>query len=251
MSTQTLAVGLKPEIEIEHVGGDLSIEGWDRAEVEARGDDLGQIDKHDGEVVLSSGGDLHLTVPHAASLTVGFIGGNLRLENLLGEVELSFVGGAAVLRNLTGQVSLTGLIGGETQMENVTKLSMEASKDNAIPDMTAKIKRRFEEATRRAERKVREVEQQMRTVEIKMQNADRKSHHQHLHTGHPLPPRPPVPPRGPSSRRWNFGFETTASADASQPVSDEERMVILKMLQDKKITSEQADQLLAALEGAD
>jgi hypothetical protein len=35
----------------------------------------------------------------------------------------------------------------------------------------------------------------------------------------------------------------------SEPVADEERMAILKMLQEKKITSEQAEQLLKALEG--
>ena len=37
----------------------------------------------------------------------------------------------------------------------------------------------------------------------------------------------------------------------NEPVSDEERMTILKMLQEKKITSEQADKLLAALEGGE
>jgi hypothetical protein len=35
----------------------------------------------------------------------------------------------------------------------------------------------------------------------------------------------------------------------SEPVSEEERMAILKMLQEKKITAEQAEQLLQALEG--
>ena len=39
--------------------------------------------------------------------------------------------------------------------------------------------------------------------------------------------------------------------EASQPVSDEERMAILKMLQEKKITSEEADKLLTALEGGE
>ena len=33
------------------------------------------------------------------------------------------------------------------------------------------------------------------------------------------------------------------------PVTDVERMTILKMLQDKKITSEDAEKLLSALEG--
>jgi hypothetical protein len=249
MSTQTLAVGLDPQVEIEHVGGDLSIEGWDRAEIEVRGDNLGAIDKHDAEVVVASGGDLHLSVPHTASLTVGAVGGDLTIENLIGEIELSFVGGDATLRNLTGQVSLTGMIGGETQMENVTKVSMEGGKDGAIPDLTAKIQRKVEEATRRADRKVREVERQMRSVEIKMQHADRTSHRHPLHPVPPIPARPPVPPRGPASRSWYFGFDPAQSAEANQPVSDEERLVILKMLQEKKITSEQADKLLSALGG--
>jgi hypothetical protein len=54
--------------------------------------------------------------------------------------------------------------------------------------------------------------------------------------------------------RWNWdfgakGMPTPPGAPKADPVSDEERMAILKMLQDKKITSEQAEQLLKALEG--
>jgi hypothetical protein len=39
--------------------------------------------------------------------------------------------------------------------------------------------------------------------------------------------------------------------NTNPPVSDEERMTILKMLQEKKITSEEADKLLVALEGGE
>ena len=35
-----------------------------------------------------------------------------------------------------------------------------------------------------------------------------------------------------------------------EPVSDEERLMILRMLHEQKITSEQAEKLLAALEGS-
>ena len=38
-------------------------------------------------------------------------------------------------------------------------------------------------------------------------------------------------------------------APKSDPVSDEERMTILRMLSEKKITSEEAEKLLSALEG--
>ena len=51
----------------------------------------------------------------------------------------------------------------------------------------------------------------------------------------PRPPMPPTPPRPPKP--------------ASEPVSDEERMMILRMVEQKKISIEEAEKLLAALEG--
>jgi hypothetical protein len=42
---------------------------------------------------------------------------------------------------------------------------------------------------------------------------------------------------------------STPAAPQGDPISDDERLVILKMLQEKKITLEEAEKLLAALEG--
>lgn len=55
--------------------------------------------------------------------------------------------------------------------------------------------------------------------------------------GMPRPPRPPRPPVEPQPR-----------GPKSSPISSEEKMMILHMLQDKKITAEEADRLLRALE---
>ena len=49
--------------------------------------------------------------------------------------------------------------------------------------------------------------------------------------------------------RWNWDVTPHGSVQNSAPVSDEERLSILKMLQEKKISVEQAEKLLAALEG--
>ena len=49
--------------------------------------------------------------------------------------------------------------------------------------------------------------------------------------------------------RWNWDVTPHATSPASAPVSDEERLAILKMLQEKKISVEDAEKLLAALEG--
>lgn len=54
----------------------------------------------------------------------------------------------------------------------------------------------------------------------------------------PRPPRPPVPPAPP-----------TPPTPPAPPVSEQERLAVLKMLQQGKITVQQAEILLAALEG--
>jgi hypothetical protein len=49
--------------------------------------------------------------------------------------------------------------------------------------------------------------------------------------------------------RWNWEANPQGPVAATAPVSDEERLAILKMLQEKKISVEEAEKLLAALEG--
>jgi hypothetical protein len=49
--------------------------------------------------------------------------------------------------------------------------------------------------------------------------------------------------------RWNWEVTPQGPDQASAPVSDDERLAILKMLQAKKITLGEAEKLLAALEG--
>ncbi|HEY6071909.1 MAG TPA: hypothetical protein VIV15_00600, partial [Anaerolineales bacterium] len=48
---------------------------------------------------------------------------------------------------------------------------------------------------------------------------------------------------------WNIDSSSIVPPAPREPVSEEERMAILKMLAEKKITAAQADELLAALEG--
>jgi hypothetical protein len=49
--------------------------------------------------------------------------------------------------------------------------------------------------------------------------------------------------------RWNWDVTPHAPEQAPAPVSDDERLTVLKMLQEKKISLEEAEKLLAALEG--
>jgi hypothetical protein len=90
-----------------------------------------------------------------------------------------------------------------------------------MADLSDRINRRVQEATRRAQR---QAEAAARRTEQKMSQQGRRfSFNWGGQPGHPMPP--------------------------AEPVSDEERMAILKMLQDKKISAEDAEKLLAALEG--
>jgi hypothetical protein len=245
MTTQTLSLGTKPEIEITNVGGDLTVEGWERADLEARSDGSPRIEQNGDEVTLSCRGDLKVSAPRGASLTISYVGGDLKVENSDGNVEVSFVGGDVMLQNITGEVSLKGVIGGETQAENVRKITMGVLGSHIGANVSVKVQRKVDEAMRRADRKIREAEQKMRQahsshLQSRMQNIEQLRMH---HSGQP------VPPSEPSSRSFNFGLNASEAEEANQPVSDEERMAILKMLQEKKITSEEADKLLSALEG--
>ena len=84
----------------------------------------------------------------------------------------------------------------------------------------------FAQAQEKMERK---LEAARRRAEMKAEAAQRKSQ-----------------PYGRSS--WNVQWSAPQAAPV-EPVSDEERLMILKMLEQKKITPEEAEQLLASLEG--
>jgi hypothetical protein len=119
-------------------------------------------------------------------------------------------------------------------------------------ELHERISRRVEEATRRAleasmraqeqsERVSRRVDSAMRRAEDKMRTAERRSMHMGIKVGRygdsveiPRPPTPPTP---------------AVQYPAAEAVTDAERLAILKMLQDKKISIQDAEKLLAALEG--
>ncbi len=129
-------------------------------------------------------------------------------------------------------------------------------------DLHERISRRVEDATRRAleasmrareqsDRVQTRVDAAMRRAEEKMQTSERRSMHMGIKVGRfgasldgsrppsaPIPPIPPIPP-----------FPIGLQHAAAEPVTDPERLVILKMLQNKKISVQDAEKLLAALEG--
>ncbi len=223
MAAQTFSVGANPRIELKRVGADLSVTGADRFDLEASGDDLQQIKQEQGSLQLSCSGDLKLSVPRAASLSVVFAGGDVLIADLDGQVDTSFIGGDAKFENLSGQVTISGVMG-DLKLVNVTKVSVEPGRPAVNFDLPDQIRRKVELTAQRAQR---QADRAVRRADQKVRQAERHA------------------------RRWNVNWSagTNSATPAPEPVSDDERLSILKMLQDKKITAEEAEKLLAALEG--
>jgi hypothetical protein len=126
--------------------------------------------------------------------------------------------------------------------------------------------RRVEEATRRAQERIaRRIESATRRAQRKAEKAGKSGVQMRGDFDIDLPffkvrinndsPEPPTPPRPPDAPRppepptppSPFASSRPTSERTSEPVSNEERMTILRMLEQKKITAEQAAQLLAAM----
>nr|MBI2904428.1 hypothetical protein [Chloroflexota bacterium] len=95
-----------------------------------------------------------------------------------------------------------------------------------------------EEAQRRIERHAEAAQRRAEAAQHRAERGKRPPTSGWMFEG----PRPPTPPRAPKPP-WG------PKAPATDPVSDEERMSILRMLEQGKINVAQAEKLLAALEG--
>ena len=132
--------------------------------------------------------------------------------------------------------------------ETLGKVGMSPDESQRIIDLAMQVSERetarAQEKMRRAQEKLeRKLEATQRRAEQKSQSAERSAWTRARHTwGHgrhvlkvdlsasPSPSTPTNPP-------------------GSEPVSEEERLMILRMLEQKKISLEEADRLLSALEG--
>jgi hypothetical protein len=191
----------------------------------------------DAECSVVAGDDILLVLPATANATLDLHGDRIDIdwpgiENEEDVIERNVVlgdGSARITLNAGGDIRVTNdANAGDSAEEfgNFAGLNFDWSGfgeriSRQVEQATARAAKRAEEAARRAERHAeRQARRWKGNVKVGRWNWD---------LNQPGVPKPPTPP--------------------SEPVADEERMTILKMLQDKKITSEQAEQLLQALEG--
>lgn len=249
--------GARGNLYIKNASGDVSIRDVDgNVNIDSVADDLalrgarGNIKvnvgedvvvylepRQDGQYLVTAGDDILLVLPPSANATVTMQGDRIDVEWPGVEEERESTervvtlgdGAAKIMLSAGGDVRLTNQANAAESAEefgNFAGLNFDWSGfgeriSRQVEQATARATKRVEEAARRAERHAeRQARRWKGNVKVGRWNWDLGP------SGIPQPPSPP-----------------------SEPIADEERMAILKMLQDKKITSEQAEQLLRALEG--
>jgi hypothetical protein len=156
---------------------------------------------------------------------------------------------ALLEQQLNAQLStLPGILGSRglspEQMDRIQQRAREAGErateraQEKMRQAQERLSRKLEVAQERAESRARVAEQRIRMAEERMQRRERRN------IRFPEPPRPPVPPIPPIPPR-PFG----PPQPPSDPVTEDERLTVLRMLSEKKISLAQAQRLLDALEG--
>jgi DUF4097 and DUF4098 domain-containing protein YvlB len=214
-------------------GDDIRIRRLPVAENRRQGETEFTLGSGDGELTLEAGGSILLSGKLEDSAEWQFGPFNVEIDP---ELQQEMVERTSVwIQQVTEQV--------ERQMEGIAaQLDARLSQLGTSDEIAARVQQKVQQAMRRAEEKIAAA---VRQAEERAQRADRDAaRHERrarVYTYQyqtppvpPIPPMPPVPPR--------------AAKPQSAPVSDEERMLILRMVEQGKISVEQAEKLLAALE---
>lgn len=107
--TRTISAGKNPRINVDAIGGDLSVVGWDGSDILVKGDDDDiRLEQNGEQVSLSCGGDLALRVPKGASFQFGTIGGDAAFRGVQGNVDIRMVAGDLSMRDV-GQVNVEAI----------------------------------------------------------------------------------------------------------------------------------------------
>lgn len=206
-----------------HVGGDVRLKDFKLA------DDYTEI---------HAGGDIRLEAGE------GFAGANFEMRSAAADIRIKLGGDEIAIENKEYNYSMAGAsqhmelaAGGVISLGEVVDPDEEIVGDLSDAfvfeesPLSEMIQERVESATRRAEARIKAAEIRLEQRVDKHRGFDINVD---LGDDFPKKPVPPVPP-------------------VSRPVgkkgpSDEERLLILKMLQDKKITVDEAEKLFKALE---
>lgn len=239
------------DVTLESIGGDLALRGvGGNLKATVGADVVAYLEpKSNHEYTIAAGDDLLLVLPHDTDATLTLSGDEISVDWPGVPQEDS---SSRVIQLGSGAAKVTLSAGDDLRVTGQERAAETADEFGNFAgamfdwadfgrdfgrDLSEAITRQVQNATRRAnntaQRAARKAEKASRRAS---QMAERRGRGVHARV---------------SMGRWNWDL---APGGGSGPaprasVSDEERMVILKMLQEKKITSEEAEKLLSALEG--
>lgn len=185
---------------------------------------------------VNAGDDILLVMPPKANATLTLSGDEIDIE--WDGIENDEDATSRVLTLGDGSAMITLSAGGDIRISNRSDAGDSAEDFGNFAGMGMdwsgfgeRISRRVEQATERAQRK---IEAASRRIEQKTRDAERRGRGKGvLEVG-----------------RWSWNLSSKGvPVPSRQQASDEERMAILRMLQEKKISAEEAEKLLSALEG--
>jgi hypothetical protein len=115
--SRTISAGQSPKIKVGAIGGDVSVVGWDGADILVKSDDDDTSLEQKGDTVsLTCSGDLLLRVPKASSFEFKSIGGDVSIRGIQGNIELKQIGGDLSIRDV-GSVAI-GTISADLSLRN-------------------------------------------------------------------------------------------------------------------------------------
>ena len=249
--------GAKGNLYVKSVGGDVSVRDVEGSVTfESVADDMalrgarGNVKvnvgedvvvylepKADGAYSITAGDDILLVLKPNANVTLSMNGDEIEVDWPGIENQEDVTERVLVIGDGSAKISLNA--GGDIRVTNNAEAGNSAEDFGNFAGMNfdwsgfgERISRQVEQATARAAKRAEEA-------------ARRVERHAKRHAGR----------WGGNVKagRWNWEMGPkgvpTPPSPPSEPVAEEERMAVLKMLAEKKITAEQAEQLLSALEG--
>jgi len=227
--------GLKGSLAVDTAGGDLSISGGSGFRTNVGGDADLELDAvFSGEASLNAGGDLSLHLPAGSDARLEVASGG-------GKIHLDLAGIVQELRGLTYHLTLGAgsnrillRAGGDVSITSPDPAAAPAGQPQGFSGSPAS-----KASTGVSGVNLEEIEAQVlastRRVAEQIDAARQRLEKRGIYI--PGLTNNPPPPATPEAK--------------SEPVGEDERLIILRMLQDKKITIEEAEQLLEALDAQD
>ena len=189
-------------------------------------------------------GDAHLSLSADGNVVLDTHAPDIEVEDFDVELGPEVEGMAeAVSQQISQQVESQVRMIEDQLNSQLSGLSMRMSAAGLSAEQARRIEERAREtgerAASRAQEKMRraqeKMEQKMAAMQRKMEMRNRQREHLHR--------------QGRSSWSFNIPTPPVPPAPMGEPVSEDERLMILRMLEQKKISMEEAEQLLSALEG--